>query len=188
MGISRRQFLINTAGAAIGAILPDFYIRALQYFEVHESALLIPPDRVSQDLVVANINDYDELFLGDPWEEPPSMTWREFLTRYCPAELDSPGDYFELLPGQLDEEAEFELVADNWLLHDGPSARAYQYLESLDLRLQDYTRNTQHGLDFIRASNMVSEWPVVRPRSEVSLSLLQQRLNDLQTGVRVVMG
>ena len=33
MSITRRQFLLSTAGAAAGAIIPSFYHRALEFFE-----------------------------------------------------------------------------------------------------------------------------------------------------------
>ena len=35
---------------------------------------------------------------------------------------------------------------------------------------------------------MVSTWRGVRPDNEVTLSLLQKRLNDLGTGIRIVTG
>jgi len=79
----------------------------------------------------------------------------------------------------------FELQ-DEWLRCDSPSARAYHTLWSLDLGRQLKGPDAVGGLDFLEESNMVSTWLAVRPRDEVTLSLLQQRLNDLGTGIRVV--
>lgn len=31
MSITRRQFLLSTTGASVGAIIPSFYFRALQF-------------------------------------------------------------------------------------------------------------------------------------------------------------
>ena len=33
MSFTRRQFLLSTAGASVGAIIPSFYFRALEFLE-----------------------------------------------------------------------------------------------------------------------------------------------------------
>ena len=33
MSVTRRQFLLSTAGATVGAIIPSFYFRALEHFK-----------------------------------------------------------------------------------------------------------------------------------------------------------
>lgn len=187
MSITRRQFLLSTAGAAVGAIVPSFYFRALEFFEQHESPLLIPPERVTQDLVVADINGYPELCLGDPYAEPPQMTFREYFARYQPEGFDTFEEVWGLQPGDLDTEIDYDHVLDQWLLRDGPSASAYHYLRSLDLGRALRGPNAVGGLDFIEEANMGgSRWLAVSPQNEVTLSLLQQRLNDLGTGIRIV--
>ena len=143
MSFTRRQFLLSTAGAGIGAIIPSFYYRALEFFEQFEKPLLVQPKRFSQDLCVLHNYDHLELHLGDPFEEPPAMSFREFFTRYEPDGFDT-----------------FE--------------------ENTGLEWAD--------LDLVTDSNMVSMWRYARPHDEVSISLLQQRLNDLDTGIRVVTG
>lgn len=62
------------------------------------------------------------------------------------------------------------------------------FLKGLNLGPALRKPDTVRGLDFVRDSNMTSEWLVVKPRDEVTLSLLQQRLNDLGTGIRIVTG
>ena len=189
MSVTRRQFLLSTAGAAVGAIVPSFYYRALEFFEQHESPLLIPPERVTQDLCLLDVADaYSELCLGNPYEEPPRMTYREYFERYAPEWLDTYEEEWDLRPCELDNEIHSEYVTDAWVLEDSPAARAYKYLESLDLGPQLQGPDAVGGLDFKEDSNMVSYWRYVTPRDEVSLSLLQQRLNDLGTGIRVLTG
>ena len=189
MSISRRQFLLSTAGAAVGAIVPSFYYRALEFFEQHESPLLIAPERVTQDLCLLDVcGDYSELCLGDPYEEPPRMTYREFFERYRPQVFDNPEEEWGELPPDLDAEIHYEYVTDEWILKDSPAARAYRYLQSLDLGPQLQGPNAVGGIDFREESNMVSFWRYATPRDEVSLSLLQQRLTDLGTGIRVRTG
>jgi len=189
MSITRRQFLLSTAGAAVGAIVPSFYFRALEFFEQHEEPLLIPPERVTQDLLVAHVNSYPELCLGDPYDGPGGSTWREYFTRYEPDGLDSFADEWGLAPEDLDLEIDPDSIWDLWGMRHGPSARAYHLLQSLDLGPTLGGPGVVGGLDFLEESNMAGfRWLAVSPQNEVTLSLLQQRLNDLGTGIRVVTG
>ena len=189
MSVTRRQFLLSTAGAAVGAIIPSFYFRALEFFEQFGEPLLVPPERVTEELVVARINDYPELCLGDPYAEPPAMTFREYFTRYEPEGFETFERNWGLRPDDLDTEIDDDYVMDQWLLHHGPSARAYHYLQSLDLGRALRGPNAVGGLDFLEEWNMAgSNWVAVSPQDEITLSLLQQRLNDLGTGIRVVTG
>jgi hypothetical protein len=188
MSVTRRQFLPSTAGAAVGAIIPSFYHRALQFFEQFGEPLLIPPEQARQDLVVAYINDYPELCLGDPYDEPPEMTFREYFTRYEPEGFDTFEQKWGLGPADLDSPVDDDYVMDQWLMRDGPSAQAYCLLQSLDLGPTLRGRKAVGGLDFLEEWNMTSTWLAVSPQDEVTLSLLQQRLNDLGTGIRVVRG
>jgi hypothetical protein len=187
MSVTRRQFLLSTAGAAAGAIVPSFYYRALEFFEQHESPLLIPPERVTQDLVVADINDYPELCLGDPWAEPGELTWREYFDRYEPGGLEDYAELYRLPPSEFEQPMDYDASCDLWLMRHGPSAQAYRLLEPLDLGPALRGPEAVGGLDFIEEMNMGgSNWLVVSPQNEVTLSLLQQRLNDLGTGLRIV--
>ena len=189
MSVTRRQFLLSTAGAAVGAIPPSFYFRALESFEQFGEPLLVPPERVTEELVVARINDYPELCLGDPDAEPPEMTFREYFTRYEPEGFETFERNWGLRPDELDTEIDPDDLMDQWLLRHGPSARAYHYLQSLDLGRALRGPNAVGGLDFLEESNMAGScWLAVSPQDEVTLSLLQQRLNDLGTGIRVVTG
>ena len=76
----------------------------------------------------------------------------------------------------------------HWFMHSGPQARAYKLLGSLDLGKDLSGPDAVGGLTFFEEANMVSCWRGVRPEDEVTLSLLQQRLNDLGTGIRIVTG
>ena len=186
MSVTRRQFLLSTAGAAVGAIIPSFYHRALEFFEQFGKPLLVAPARVTEDLVVIDFNGYPELCLGDPYAEPPEMTLREYFTRYQPEGFDTFGESWGLEPAALDTLVDYDDVQDRWGMQDSASARAYHLLQSLDLGPALRGRKAIGGLDFLEESNMVGSWLAVSPQDEVTLSLLQQRLNDLGTGIRVV--
>jgi len=189
MSVTRRQFLLSTTGASVGAIIPSFYFRALEFLEQFGEPLLVAPACVSQDLCVLDVcGEYTELCLGDPFAEPPRMTYREYITRYEPESLDNFEENWGIERCDLDSEIDEDQVMDQWLLRDGPAARAYYLLESLDLGQALKGPNAIGGLDFVEESNMVWTWRYASPHNEVTLSLLQQRLNDLGTGIRVVTG
>jgi len=188
MSVSRRQFLLSTAGAAMGAIIPSFYYRALGFFEQFGEPLLEEPRLVGQDLCVLNNCGEIELCLGDPFAEPPKMTFREFFTRYEPDGFNTFEEMWGLGPEYLDTPMEEEYLWDHWFMHSGPSARAHHYLGSLDLGKELTGAEVVGGLEFFEDSGMVSCWRGVRSLDEVTLSLLQRRLNDLDTGIRVVTG
>ena len=80
MSISRRQFIIGTAA---GLILPSYYDKVLAYWENHGEALIEAPTSAEIELIAADRGgDGLELNWGDPWEEPPEMTVREYARRY----------------------------------------------------------------------------------------------------------
>ena len=81
MSFTRRQFLLSTVGAAGGFILPSFYARTLEFVDQFEEPLLEPPKRVVDEITIcASLGG--ELNIGEPAEQIPDMTWREFLIRY----------------------------------------------------------------------------------------------------------
>ena len=87
MMMTRRQFLLSTAGATAGCILPSFYTRAIEFLDQFGEPLLETPKLIHDELFISAERDY-ELNLGDPWSEPPKMTWLECLERYYPDSLD----------------------------------------------------------------------------------------------------
>jgi len=187
MSVTRRQFLLSTAGAAVGAVVPSFYFQALEFFERFEQPLLVPPERVSQDLVVAIVGERPELFLGDPWEGPPNLTWRQYLERYEPNGLGAWIDDGRLQPEELDIPVDHDSGWDLWGTRHGPAARAYHLLKSLDLGPALSGPDAVGGLDLSEEFNFAGwHWLAVYPDDGITLSLLQQRLNDLGTGIRLV--
>jgi hypothetical protein len=185
MTTSRRQFLLNTAGASVGAILPSYYFRALQFFEQFGEPLLEAPRQVQRDLYTFHNCDDLELTFGDPCDCPTEMTYREYLTRYEPEGLLTFERDWGIYPEELDELMSEEQLWDRWDLHSGPQARAHAYLSSLDLGAELIRKDGVGGLELFEDYGMTSCWRGVRYDDEVTLSLLQQRLNDLGTGIRI---
>ena len=196
MSFTRRQFLLSTVGAAGGFILPSFYARALEFVDQFEEPLLEPPKRVVDEITIcASLGG--ELNIGEPAEQIPDMTWREFLTRYHQDSLNSLEFYWgleesqrDLAPwglkeSQLDDAAPWDTVLGSWGRVDSPNARAYHLLESLDLGPDLTGPKAVGGLNFIDGSCPGVDYLGVTVEDDISISLLQQRLNDLKTGIKV---
>jgi hypothetical protein len=66
-------------------------------------------------------------------------------------------------------------------------ARAYRLLENLDLGPDLNGKDAVGQIDFLDAPNMCSWYLGVQTEDPVSVSLLQKRLNDLNTGIRVTL-
>ena len=200
MSFTRRQFLLSTVGAAGGFILPSFYARALEFVDQFEEPLLEPPKRVVDEITIcASLGG--ELNIGEPAEQIPDMTWREFLTRYHQDSLNSLEFYWgleesqrDLAPwglkeSQLDDAAPSDTVLGSWGLVDSPNARAYHLLESLDLGPDLTGPKAVGGLSFIDGTcHRTIDYLGVWVEDDISISLLQQRLNDLKTGIKVSLG
>ena len=196
MSFTRRQFLLSTVGAAGGFILPSFYARALEFVDQFEEPLLEPPKRVVDEITIcASLGG--ELNIGEPAEQIPDMTWREFLIRYHQDSLNSLEFYWgleesqrDLAPwglkeSQLDDAAPSDTVLGSWGRVDSPNARAYHLLESLDLGPDLTGSKAVGGLIFTDGPCPGNDYLGVAVEDDISISLLQQRLNDLKTGIKV---
>ena len=76
MSVSRRQFILGTAA---GLILPSYYDKIFTYFENTGEALIEVPKKVGIELIAIDwTGDGYDLNLGDPHQEPPEMTLREY--------------------------------------------------------------------------------------------------------------
>ena len=190
MSITRRQFLLGTTA---GLILPSFYDRAYSFFENHREPLLIVPKRIDETLYACS--DFAEppklqLQLGKPGEGPPDMTIREFCLKYGKGDPETwwreewlGTDEFE--PIDIDTQMDEWVVWDWWGRTDSCTARAYRYLESLDLGSNFNGPNAVGGLDFIDGACPGNDYLGVEALDPVSVSLLQQRLNELDSGIKV---
>ena len=172
MDISRRHFLLGTAGAAAGLILPSYYRRALEFIDVRGEPLLEPAPRP----------------VGSPYAGPPPMTLRQFSDRY---EIDLYANWY-LEPDEVpdwDEPIDWsqEFFFDTWVLRDSPDKLAYELLSNLDLGPQLAGPNAVGELKVEEGHTMVSTYWDVGAVDDISLSLLQERLNALNTGVKIVM-
>lgn len=187
MGITRRQFLLSTAGASAGFILPSYYSRALEFLDQFGEPLLESPQIVQEELIVCG-DRFNELNLGDPYCEPPPMTWREYAKKYHWGSLEDFADDWELPMTELDEDAPWDVVVDSWIRRESPNSKAYYLLDSLDLGPELTGPDAVGGLVFTDGACPGNDYIGVNAEDDITLSLLQQRLNDLGTGIKLVMG
>ena len=183
MSISRRQFIVGTAA---GLILPSYFDRLFTFYENTGEALLEAPRETAIDLVALDRGDGTyQLNWGDPYEEPPEMTVREYAIRYFGSEeewLDCNGyedDDFERV-------MDFWDVVDTWAYNDSPNARAYRLLEDLDLGPQLTGAEAVGEINFIDGACPVVDYLGAHAPTQLDIALLQKRLNYLVTGIRIL--
>ncbi len=184
MSISRRQFIIGTAA---GLILPAYFDRLFTFYENTGEALLEAPGKTEIDLVALDRGDGTyQLNWGDPYEEPPEMTVREFAIRYFGSEeewLDCNG--YE--DDDFDRVMDFWDVVDSWAYNDSPNARAYRLLEDLDLGPQLTGAEAVGEINFIDGACPGVDYLGAHAPTQLDIALLQKRLNDLDTGIRLTL-
>ena len=182
MSISRRQFILGTAA---GLILPSYFDKIFTYFENTGEALIeAPADAEIEMIANREFGDTYELNLGNPWQEPPEMTLREYALRYFGsekfyAECEGTDDL------DWDRKMDFWEIIDSWGRNDSPHAKAYYLLESLDLGPELSGKAAVGEIRFIDGACPGNDYLGAHAPAELDLSLLQKRLNDLGTGIRI---
>ena len=78
-------------------------------------------------------------------------------------------------------------IWNSWARCDSLNARAYRLLENLDLGSTLEGPNAVGELRFIDGACAGNDYLGVEAADEISISLLQKRLNDLGEGVRITM-
>jgi hypothetical protein len=187
MAINRRQFLLGTAA---GLVLPSFFDRALAYFENHGEALIEAPKRAAPVMYASSEmsgwNGY-QMAIGHPWAEPPPMSVREFCEHYN--QSDPQASWMEGWDRNADSELDMNAEADCWMVLDrwacteAPHCLAHDYLQCIDLgpKLAGAT-----AVGELRTEFGCTDYVGTHAADEITLSLLQNRLNELNSGMKIV--
>ena len=190
MGITRRQFLFSVPAAGAGFILPSFFDKAVDVLARTGEPLIIPPGEMVTELIAVDhgTGEY-QLNLGDPWEGPPRMTLREYIEDYQGYDLE---EYVAEVYGDdeevdLDAEVDEMLVIDTWARSESPNVLAYHLLDGLDLGPELSGTNAVGEIHFIDGSCPGNDYLGVHAADALSLSLLQLRFNQLDTGIQIRM-
>ena len=118
------------------------------------------------------------------------MTIGHYAQLYDEYLLEHWDEYYEEEP---DWNAQIDWFDDNcvenWARREAPEMRAYELLSGLDLGPQLSSGEGVGQLNLEHGRNMAGScyW-VVEAADQVTISLLQERLNALNTGVKIVMG
>lgn len=182
--ISRRHFLLGTGA---GLVLPCFFERALAVYENHGEALIKQPQRVNTTLVATrDFCDNFQLLLGGVPEQPPTMTVADYVERYNCLTLEEATEEYAEYGLSLEDEMPQDFVIDAWCFHDSPNAQAFRLLSDLDLgRLTASGGQKVGDIQFINGPCPGNDYRGVEAPTELDLSLLQDRLNQLRTGILV---
>jgi hypothetical protein len=189
MTMSRREFFLATSGAVSGLILPSFYEKVIDFTESFGEPLLEVPRNPKIVLNAVDwVGDGDyELNWGNPQKEPNlKMTLREYAKLYCGGEqgyLDMYGEEREWV--DFDEVAFEPMVHSTWQRQDSPMARAHHLLDKFDLGLQFTGEDPVGELAVVDGPMPGSDYLATYAVGSISLSLLQQRLNDLDAGISI---
>lgn len=187
--LTRRTFLLGAAGTAAGTaaglMLPAWVRRAKAFIETEHQPLLEPPPRVRR-VLQATIPDWDDryyLVLTEPYEGPPRLTWRQFHRRYFADQYGHFADFVkEVLgePAAPDDEADPSWVRNIWVdTADAPHFAAYHYLSQFDLGPELNNDLAVGRIEFVNGFDPGQEQRLVTVPDLLSLSLLQNRLNEI---------
>ena len=189
MSITRRQFLLGTAA---GLVLPRFFEKVFSYVANHEEPMLWAPKSAQTVMYAVPELAYAgyQLNLGDVTVEPPgSLTVREFCERFA---VGDPATWFrkvqydrdEPFPLDWDHRLGEDFVFEWWQARHSTSLLAARYVESIDLGPQ-LIGGEPVGTLALSLGGMCSSLYAYDAVDDVSLSLLQNRLNEINSGIRI---
>ncbi len=188
--MDRRQFLVRAGLAAGQIVLPRFVDRALAFVENHNEPLLEVPKNAGKKLYAAYQDDGVYWIIDGlmPSEIPPPVSWREYFL-LTGDDLVRGIANWELEPGQLDQPMNYWVWETYWLYNLSPNALAYQYLHDLDLGPEFGKGDRAEGeIRFQDAPMIASDCRWAEVDDFLSLSLLQNRLNELGENVSLEVG
>jgi hypothetical protein len=150
--------------------------------------LIIPPTDITTELfAVGDSSGEYQLNIGDPRVGPPRMTLQEFINRYYD------GDVEGFVAQCCDDSEETDLnaevdeceVVEHWAATESPNALAYNLLDGLDLGPDLNGPGAVGELQFICGPCPGNDYLGVHATDALTLTLLQQRLSQLRTGIHV---
>jgi len=186
--ITRRQFLI---GSATGLILPSWLLKAEQYLRNEGEPLLETPKPTIDVLSAFEEGNGYTLHLNYDPDIEIKFTWKEMIDRYQLTAGEPLEDWDWTLrswgyKGSPQEFVDSFTALEFWLEREGPTVKAYELLESLDIGPELKQGKYVGNLSFAHGFHPGDWTPHVIADDEITLSLLQKRLNDLNTGIKVV--
>jgi hypothetical protein len=203
---SRRSFLIGA-----GSLLTAAFVSDARSFILRNSRALLP----SPLQVVQELHAYPSVEMASPldlahnlswvggdegaylltlgrWRlEPPSApTWHEFLISegfalHTETGANQAWSVHGIEPEDYERPVDQWYWYDRWMLEDGPCAKAFRLLESIDVG-PDVKSDRGPLLEFHQGEHPGDMNCYVNATDQLSLSLLQARLIDLSMPIKIV--
>ena len=196
--ITRRAFIAGVSAALTLTLVDKFtwYLRNkgrpfIDAPECPSHILKVYPD--SEFLRGYPDGEFQICLDGSPWDIPDQQpTWGDYFCYYLgEKEPESLSDFrylydkYGIRPSQLNDYFDELAWLDYWIRNESPDAEAYRLLESLGIGSDLGAGKLVGGLQFIDVDSAVYTHLGVRADDEISISLLQHRLNELETGIAV---
>jgi hypothetical protein len=177
--LTRRSFLV---GAGAGLITPWLLDRFRNYLEVHGEPLILAPK--NNDLTNTLFIDSEDGFLVQAnWMF--RTTWRQLLPlKYRHSVGAETLARWGITKDQLDDEISSEAYM-TWSSRDQVVGRVCELLKSLDLGSHLTRPGGVGGIRFERPRYKMGCGEFAYCDDLLSVSLLQARLNELGTGIRI---
>jgi len=190
--LSRRTFLKASVAAASGLILPSWIERAETFLKIEGKPLFESLPTHRQTLYASDYwgKGLYELSLDYQDPEPDhDLTWQQFIEKFA----EGQEEFDELLEqrsedGQalsLEEEVGSDLFYRYWDEKYAPEARANALLSNLDLGPELIGGSATGGIYTGYMLMNTGARYVASADNELSLSLLQKRLNDIDGTIAI---
>jgi hypothetical protein len=193
---NRRRFLIGLGGLLTTAFVGD----ARAFARKTRQPLILPTRRAEETLYVYEY-DWSEsgkwrVSLGpDEGKAPPVPTWREYL-RQTGHRLETESDFRRIFDERglkvddLDTHLDGFGWEDQWDNFLSPQAKAHHFLKELDLGTDPESKLRRAGQMHFESfgSGPGNSYHWVDLKDDLTVSLLQARLIELNLPIRIVIG
>ena len=186
--MNRRSFLVGS-----GSILTAAFVDKANWFLRNKNTVvpLVKPTSQTTKLYFVQQGLEYELRLDSPDFGVEDLTYRQVLDRYRgvylpkdkPVTLSQFREIYNdwgITPKMLDQEADLMDYIDEWGRKDANKAKAYWYLNDLDLFASEEAEGLRMGdIRFIDGCHPGNDYLAVTSHDPLSASLLQARLLEL---------
>ena len=187
---SRRGFLIGAGSLLTTAFVKD----ARSFIRTNGRPLLARPAEVMQTIYWYDRADDGHLLTLGEWRmnPPPAPTWREFFAKegirhQTDDEIEWICSEHLIAPEDFDDPVEERYCTQRFEIEDSPCAKAHRLLHEIDFG-PDLEAGKSPQLEFHIGAHPGDSSYWVNAKDELSLSLLQARLIDLNVPIKIAEG
>ena len=211
--ITRRSFLITTAGAIGSCFVPAWLLRRAADYQKTTGGIYIEPPDSRQNVLYAieQSDDCFQLALNNYTDQlPPPISWREYFQNGSDVDPDSERDlrrwlrhegswYFkdenlrhayrhlDFLEDQVDDGLWESYLEGGYAVSGSPEAQALHYLAKLPLSNGNGAGDPLGDLKFYYGTMPGADWHFVNAEGREVLTALQHRLRELGESTELVL-